>query len=114
MENIFKKLIKIKTNLNLCSIKFASKEKVVVNVDGYILNANIDKDRNIDWRVNSEKVDILESAILNCVLTPYILNFLDIKKITNMNIEKEELFLEEIRDKYIENCKYIDKLKTSY
>lgn len=100
MESILNKLIKIKTNLSLGIVKFISEQDILVNLDGNVLKANKDVEGNIHWENKSVKIEPLESALLQCVITPYIQKLISVVN-SNEKLINKEFSLEDIQSMYL-------------
>ena len=71
-----------------------------------MIQASIDIDGDVSWTKESADVEPIESALLECVITPYIFKLLDISDDIDNELINEEFSLEDIRNMYIEKHKF--------
>lgn len=107
MDNILKKLIRVRTNLSLCTIIFITEQNILVNLDGDVLSVFQESNEKTIWRYKESNLDPLESAMLDCIITPYIYKLKNIAEYMNLNVINREFSLFDIQDIYREKNSFL-------
>lgn len=102
MENILKKLIKIRDNLSLCTIKYVSEKDIEINIDGFAIDFKKDANGVATWQWKNSKIEPFESAFLEFIIAPYITKLIEVSNFFNYNFVNMEISLEDIQDMYSE------------
>ena len=106
MRNIFKNLLDIKSNLSLCVINLVSEKEVSIDLNGVKLKAKPSlKGNEIKWGDELDKIEPIESVLLECVLGEYIDKLININKFTENNFINKSYTLEEIKNINLDKIK---------